>query len=190
VLIKNIIYSTETKRQIRVLLKKEYESFFDEEVRKWFESGKVFSITGVLSGNISGDDSHFKRIYQTKRKSLIYFFNKYQRSITGARRWNKEIHRRLDVILIPEYNGGILHFHGIMKIPSYTYNKKKSNILKDEELVDLKCIQEFYDLYKEIFKRKCRIEPCIDDGWIRYINKNYRKGLTVFDESNFLILPE
>jgi hypothetical protein len=169
--------------------KEEYVNLFNELIKEWKIDGNLFAITGVISGKLFGRIGLARKIFCQNENELIYFFNRYQREITCARNWKKEKHRQVKVMLFPETNKDLLHFHGILSIPVYVY--KKNDIERDA--VDINIIKIFEEMYLRQFKKKCEMRRYFDARnksiWCSYMNKFYSKNIEIFDGSNFLILP-
>lgn len=161
----------------------EYRKFLTTKADDWSSSGRLYAITG----RINCESDNHKLIWDKKRSDVIYFFNKFQRQLTGTRYWKKEKHKQVQVLLLPE-SASMLHYHGIICIPHYCFDHSNiSNI----ELKEMAIYLQYEILHKKIFRNSCDIKPIASiSGWIRYATKEYNLKNTTFSMDDILILPE
>ena len=165
----------------------DYKGFFIEEIKRWAQEGKIYAITGC----IKSEDANKAVMWEGMNRDIISFFNKFQRKLTGARYWKDEHHRQVKVIIFPE-GATQLHYHGVILIPRYYFEKKKFDELTLDEFKEKE--KEIFDMFegehKKQFKGSSKMESIYNiDGWIKYVTKEFKTRNNNFSFLNFMILP-
>jgi hypothetical protein len=165
-------------------LKIEYFKFFLTLINDWSKEGKVYAITGnfgVSNKNIPFIENHYA--------SINYMFNYCQRKLVGSRRWGKEKHRMVKVLIVFE-NSTLLHYHGVMLIPHYYFKKNRFNNDISDELKELRLYDIYTKKHRKTFNETCYIRPLNNvELWINYIMKYFIKSSNNFDCYDYMILP-